>query len=69
LREGLEPPFDYDEYRQRKEREKLMQATDLNEIVDEIMIKDQNSIDSITIGNSLSKWNSLASIKSIQQIN
>lgn len=69
LREGLEPPFDYDEYRQRKEREKLMEATDLNEIVDEIMIKDQNSIDSITIGNSLSKWNSLASIKSNQQIN
>ncbi len=46
-----------------------MEATDLNQIVDEIMIKDQNSIDSITIGNSLSKWNSLASIKSIQQIN
>jgi hypothetical protein len=62
LRDGLEPPFDYDEYRQRKEREKLIEATDLNEIIDEIIIKDQNSIDNISI--SLSKWNSLASEKS-----
>jgi hypothetical protein len=65
LRDGLEPPFDYDEYRQRKEREKLIEATDLNEIIDEIMIKDQNSIDNISVSISISKWNSLASEKSV----
>ncbi len=65
MRDGLEPPFDYDEYRQRKEREKLIEATDLNEIIDEIMIKDQNSIDNISVSISISKWNSLASEKSV----
>jgi hypothetical protein len=65
LRDGLEPPFDYDEYRQRKEREKLIEATDLNEIIDEIMIKDQNSIDNISVSISMSKWNSRTSEKSV----
>jgi hypothetical protein len=69
LRDGLEPPFDYDEYRQRKEREKLIEATDLNEIIDEIMIKDQNSIDNISVSISLSKWNSLTSEKSVKKMN
>jgi hypothetical protein len=49
LRDGLEPPFNYEEYRERKEREKLIEATDLNELVDELMIKDQNSIDNTSI--------------------
>jgi len=65
LRDGLEPQFDYDEYRQRKEREKLIEATDLNEIIDEIMIKDQNSIDNISVSISMSKWNSRTSEKSV----
>ena len=65
MRDGLEPPFDYDEYRQRKEREKLIEATDLNEIIDEIMIKDQNSIDNISVSISMSKWNSRTSEKSV----
>jgi hypothetical protein len=69
LRDGLEPPFDYDEYRQRKEREKLIEATDLNEIIDEIMIKDQNSIDNISVSISMSKWNSLTSEKSVNKMN
>jgi len=69
LRDGLEPPFDYDEYRQRKEREKLIEATDLNEIIDEIMIKDQNSIDNISVSISMSKWNSLTSEKSVKKMN
>jgi hypothetical protein len=30
LREGLEPPFDYQAYKMRKQREKLIEATDLN---------------------------------------
>ena len=44
-----------------------MEATDLNQLVDEIMIKDYNSVDGVSpinTGGGLSKWSSLASEKS-----
>lgn len=61
LREGLVPPFDYEEYRQRKEREKIIETSDLNQLVDEIVgMIPSSSPDEISLGN-LSRHQSLIS--------